>query len=307
MEGYWNQILENVVKGANHSFTAMHKMNNNTRKYDKMPVMSTSEDDEEVKRSKRIRARSTRRNIGVIGSPKQTTPGSTLATNDIIRKTVDDELTACLKNMSLTSDEGIDLSQTHFGSTSSTIPKNILRPQNYLDHNWTFWYSVGNKRLTWKQNQIKISTVSTAEQFWYVVNQLKSPSRISLGHTYSVFKDGIMPDWEDISNIAGGKWMISSPRKDRRMKYDKRWQEILSLITNRNFKEFSNLVNGVEACTRRQGDRLEVWIKDVETMKGVLDIGRLLKERMVLDIGKTIKFSIHREDKEGVKGPRMAL
>merc|ERR1719186_2114393 len=60
-----------------------------------------------------------------------------------------------MKNLYLTSDEGSDIS---YSPTTTSIPPAILRPQHPLKTSWTFWYSVGNKNLSWEQNQVKIST-----------------------------------------------------------------------------------------------------------------------------------------------------
>ena len=62
-----------------------------------------------------------------------------------------------------------------------------------------------------------------------------------------------------------------------------------------------------EACIRKKGDRLKVWLKDVGMMKGVVAVGRKVKEKLGLGATRKIKFSLHKEDKDGVKGPRLAL
>merc|ERR1719186_2191313 len=209
-----------------------------------------------------------------------------------------------MKNLSLTSDEGIDIS---YSPTFTSIPLAILRPQHPLKTSWTFWYSVGNKNLSWEQNQVKISTVSTIEQFWLLTSQLKPPSNISTGHTYSVFRAGVAPDYEDVANMKGGRWMVSCPRVEREDRLDTRWLEVLFMVVGEHMIEFSGLINGAEACVRKQGDRLEVWVKDVSMMRGVVEVGRRVKSKLGLDISKRIKFSLHKEDKEGVKGLRLSL
>jgi len=60
---------------------------------------------------------------------------------------------------SLISDEGIDMA-------FSPILSTILKPRHPLPNSWTFWYSLGDKRLSWKKNRKKISTVATIEDFW---------------------------------------------------------------------------------------------------------------------------------------------
>jgi hypothetical protein len=42
-------------------------------------------------------------------------------------------------------------------------------------------------------------------------------------------------------------------------------------------------------------------------MTEVLDVGRKVKNKLSLDATRKIKFALHKEDKEGVKGPRLAL
>merc|ERR1719508_222451 len=166
-----------------------------------------------------------------------------------------------MKNVSLTSDEGIDISYSPISPTITSIPPAILRPQHPLKTSWTFWYSVGNKNLSWEQNQVKISTVSTIEQFWLLTSQLKPPSNIPLGHTYSVFRAGVAPDYEDEANVEGGKWMVSCQRAEREEddKLDSMWLEVLFMMVGEQMNEYSGLINGAEACVRKTGDRLEVW------------------------------------------------
>ena len=125
-------------------------------------------------------------------------------------------------NMSLMSDEGIDLSF----SPSRHLPSTIIKSQHPLPNSWTFWYSAGNKRLSWKKNQVKISTVATIEGFWLVYNQVK----LANGLPYSVFRGNILPDWEDKANREGGRWMASWDRAERQEMLDTRWLEVLFML-----------------------------------------------------------------------------
>lgn len=191
-------------------------------------------------------------------------------------------------------------------SSLASIPKIIMRPQHNLGSTWTFWYSVGNKNLSWEQNQMKISTVSTVEQFWFLTSQLKHPSSIPVGHTYSVFRTGILPDWEDKNNCDGGRWMMTFSRKDRDEIFDVKWQELLVLMVGEHFPHAESVINGAEACIRKKGDRLEVWLCDASGMIDVIEVGRSIKEKLA-DSCKNVRFSLHKEDKDGIKGPRLSL
>ena len=69
----------------------------------------------------------------------------------------------------MVSDEGINMT---FSPIPESLSTTILKPRHPLPHSWTFWYSSGYKRLSWKQDQ-KISSVATIEDFWLTYDQVK--------------------------------------------------------------------------------------------------------------------------------------
>jgi len=276
MDLYWEQVVKNILGG-------------NT----KTPVGRSSK-----------KQKSAAKPPNATNTGKNETPAPVITMTLKPKKNRKKDKFQDTKNLSLTSDEGINAS---LSPTASSIPPDILRPQHHLKTSWTFWYSVGNKNLSWEQNQVKISTVSTIEQFWLLTSQLKPPSKIPTGHTYSVFRAGVAPDWEDMANVEGGKWMVSCHRAEREDNLDTRWLEVLFMMVGEQMNEYSVLINGAEACVRKTGDRLEVWVKDVTMMRGVVEVGRKTKSKLGLDTSKKIKFSIHKEDKKGVKGLRLVL
>ena len=209
-------------------------------------------------------------------------------------------------NMSLMSDEGNDLSYSF--STSLHLPSTIIKPQHPLPNSWTFWYSAGNKHLSWKQNQVKIASVATIEGFWLVYNQVKLASSLPSGHTYSVFRGNILPDWEDKANREGGRWMASWDKIERQEMLDTRWLEVLFMLIGEHMdKKVARLVTGAEVCVRKKLDRIEVWVGDVSDMARMLEVGRLVKKKMEVGSINKIQFSIHREEREGVVGPILML
>jgi len=204
------------------------------------------------------------------------------------------------KNNSIASDEGIDVSEAP-PTPVSRIPTKILRPQHKLSQPWTMWYSAGNKNLSWKKNQVPLATLDTVEQFWQIYNQVKLASELRDGHTYSVFKAGIMPDWEDPENSEGGRWLACLDKKERKAGLDDKWLELLLLLFGGKLDSEDGedgLVNGVEVCVRRQKDRLETWLATTD-MRRVAEVGRRLKTQLGCT---TLQFSIHGEEKEGMAG-----
>jgi len=178
---------------------------------------------------------------------------------------------------------------------SPLTPSFLLKSRHPLTHSWTFWYSTGNKDLTWEQNQVRLCTVSTVEDFWFILKQVQSPSNIPAGYTYSVFRGDILPDWDHEDNKDGGRWMVSFPKSQRQM-LDTRWMEVLVMLMGDHVGQMgSRLITGAEVCVRKKGDRLEMWVANMD-MKGIVDVGRLMRDKLQLDPRENIQFSIHKEE-----------
>ena len=93
-----------------------------------------------------------------------------------------------------------------------------------LQNAWTYWFFMfddlsglrkktmiwtKNQSKNWTNNQRQIHTVSTVEDFWSLYNRLEVSSELPEGASYSIFKEGIFPGWEDPRNQDGGRWIIS--------------------------------------------------------------------------------------------------
>ena len=89
-----------------------------------------------------------------------------------------------VKNTSLVSDEGIDMSFTPYLSLPQTIsrPVHKLKQVKFFFHpflcdtivlqQWSLWYSSKNKKASWNENQHMICTMATIEDFWHCYNQV---------------------------------------------------------------------------------------------------------------------------------------
>lgn len=61
------------------------------------------------------------------------------------------------------------------------------------------------------------------EEFWGLYNTIVPPSTLPLKSNYYLFKDGIIPAWEDPKNKNGGKWSIQVPREKTKGSIDRMW------------------------------------------------------------------------------------
>jgi len=145
----------------------------------------------------------------------------------------------------------------------------------------TFWFlkNENTNELNWEHNQAPVVTVKSSEQFWFIHNYIELPSKLDDGCDYSVFKQGISPDWEHKDNIKGGR-LILAVRKEESV--DDMWQKLNTLMLVEDMLVF---VNGVVVSKRKNGgihwgDRLAVWLrddKDEEVMKVMTYVNDMFK------------------------------
>ena len=111
-----------------------------------------------------------------------------------------------------------------------------------LENAWTLWFFKNDKARTWEENQRPIITVTTVEDFWALYNHIEVASRLPPGSDYSLFKEGIFPDWEDPRNQPGGRWMINVDKRQRAECLDTYWLEILFFLIGEHADQHAHQV-----------------------------------------------------------------
>jgi len=177
----------------------------------------------------------------------------------------------------------------------ASYPEKIIK--HPLQNAWTFWFFKNDKARSWEENQRHVITVTTIEDFWSLYNYIEFASRLPPGSDYSLFKEGIFPDWEDPRNQAGGRWMINVDRRQRNEFLDSYWLEILFYLIGEHADKYAHQVNGAVVNVRGKGDKLAVWLADASQPESVLRIGKMIKERLGIDPEQTVSFNIHNEEK----------
>ena len=173
------------------------------------------------------------------------------------------------------------------------ISREIVMMKHPLANKWVFWWFRNDKSKSWEQNQEKIATVDTIEDFWQVHNYIEPASKLNQGCDYMVFKKGIQPDWEDFQNMAGGRWIANIDKNSDAV--DNYWLEIIFILIGEHAGEYADMVNGAVINIRAKTHKLAMWLKDSNNMSAVMQIGRLMKSR--LNLREMIHFTIHREGK----------
>jgi len=194
------------------------------------------------------------------------------------------------RNLStLSDDEG-------FGSPTilPSIPSILARPHHQLSQAWSLWYNRGDPSLTWAENQKVVGTMRTAEEFWQMQQLLCPPSSLPTGVDLALFRAGVLPDWEDAANIAGGRWMA---RREHRQA-DDAWLNLLFFLIGQHADMEGEVVTGAVVSVRKAGDRLALWIREADNLETVVKVGRSVKERLGLRRQERLRFSLHREEKK---------
>jgi len=174
-------------------------------------------------------------------------------------------------------------------------PEKIIK--HPLQNAWTLWFFKNDKSRSWEENQRPIITVTTVEDFWSLYNHIEVASRLPAGCDYSLFKEGIFPDWEDVRNAPGGRWMINVDKRQRSQCLDTYWLEILFFLIGEHADQHAHQVNGAVVNVRGKGDKLAIWLADASQPDSITRIGKMIKERLEIDPDQTIGFNIHSEEK----------
>ena len=79
---------------------------------------------------------------------------------------------------------------------------------------------------------------------------------LEVGCDYSVFRQGISPDWEHEDNMEGGRWILSVDKES----LDNLWQRLIAVMVGEDMM----LVTGVVVSRRKYGDKMAVWMRDAK-------------------------------------------
>jgi len=187
-------------------------------------------------------------------------------------------------------------SEASEGSNSVSAPGRYIK--HPLQNAWTLWFFKNDKSRSWEENQRPIITVTTVEDFWALYNHIEVASKLPIGSDYSLFKEGIFPDWEDPRNQDGGRWIISLDKRNKQI-LDTHWLETIFFLIGEHADQHAYQVNGAVINIRMKADKLAIWLADASLSESVLKIGKMLKER--LGISSSIGFNVHNEEKSMIR------
>lgn len=94
---------------------------------------------------------------------------------------------------------------------------------------FNFYYVIyfKNVNFCFKKKKKAKQNSNTNHKYFRLINQVKSPSQLSSQSHYIYFKYGIRPNWDDVNNIAGGRWLLDFPRQQKFHLVDEYWKKIV--------------------------------------------------------------------------------
>lgn len=151
--------------------------------------------------------------------------------------------------------------QDHFGDAAEDDDDEA----HWLAHAWGLWVLMapprrGRRPLTnWTDGQRLVHGFSTAEGFWRMIRHVHSPSNLQEGVDFSVFREGITPDWEDPHCAGGGRW-LAQLKNVHAEGLDFAWLSVCLACIGGNCDHTGEAVLGCVVSVRHGQSKIAIWL-----------------------------------------------
>ncbi|KAF7320413.1 Eukaryotic translation initiation factor 4E-1 [Mycena kentingensis (nom. inval.)] len=188
----------------------------------------------------------------------------------------------------------------------------------------------------WMEDIKRVISFDSVEEFWGLYNNIVPPSQLPQKANYYLFKEGIIPAWEDEANKNGGKWSIQLPKDKNRANVDKMWLYTMLAAIGETFDPSltaaagdaagapTSLITGVIVSTRPQFYRLSIWTRlapstseDDKLRERIEGVGKHFKSsvlgfaehaKLAGPLATEVEFLSHKDsEKKGGKGRKIVV
>eukprot|EP00941_MAST-03F_sp_MAST-3F-sp1_P005060 g5060.t1 len=166
-----------------------------------------------------------------------------------------------------------------------------------LQNRWAILHQKHQKRSKatsledWSASIKHIYSFGTVEDMWSIVNNIRPPTTLNTGDTYYIFKEGIVPSWENDVNKEGGKWtVVIGP--GTRIHLDQMWLLVILGLVGETLDDGDEICGAV-LSVRKQYDRIALWTRHAKNVVAQAEIGRRLKALLQLPEEWKISYSYH--------------
>jgi len=160
---------------------------------------------------------------------------------------------------------------------------------------FTFWYlkkdSGRGVLQTNYQEQIKrLPTFHTVEDFWSYYSHLTRPNDLTISADYNLFREGIVPMWEDAANRNGGKWVV----RLKKGMASRCWEDAILALIGDEFN-LGDEICGVVLSTKFQEDILSFWTKTADDRELTYNIRETIKKVLGISSNGAMEYKQHQQ------------
>ncbi|AUF82209.1 eukaryotic initiation factor 4E [Tetraselmis virus 1] len=126
----------------------------------------------------------------------------------------------------------------------------------FLDDIWCLYFHDPDDRNWTFSSYLKISSLSSAEEFWGLQGLLKD--KICRG-MFFIMREHVFPCWDDPANIEGGCISFMVPKDD----VGEVWQEMCVRLLTERLAEESDImasINGLSASPKNDFCIIKIWL-----------------------------------------------
>ena len=165
------------------------------------------------------------------------------------------------------SEEEYNLTTRQVNDSPAAVPKpEMIETELPLETPWTLYMFAKstNPSDNWISGMKNVVTVKTVQEFWGVMNNLKSLMKIRVDLYF--FRSDITPMWEDEANCNGGRIRFTINKKMYNL--DDVWTELTLAAVGEHFPPEE--INGIDINCRR--GKFSIWTRGQENVEECNDV-----------------------------------
>ncbi|XP_034118728.1 eukaryotic translation initiation factor 4E1 [Drosophila albomicans] len=190
----------------------------------------------------------------------------------------------------LSADEQEDKSNEDSDGNVQSVSK---EPHHPLHSEWTLWYLEPDRSKSWEEMLHEVASFKTVENFWSLINHIKTPSEIKMGSDYCLFKKGIRPMWEDEANVKGGRWVITL-NKTNKNDLDNFWLDTMLVLIGESC-DYSAELCGAVVNIRKKNNKISIWTANGNNEEAALEIGGKLRDGLRMESAYVLQYQLHED------------
>lgn len=145
-------------------------------------------------------------------------------------------------------------------TVAPVVPEENRNDLSLLD-TWCLYFDDAVKKSEDEFDPYLICHLSDVSTFWRVFQNVPAVSRQNDNTNYYMFREGVMPKWEDPRNDGGGAWTLKFQLTRSSDVIDATWERLCCQVVGENWsEEIRPTVMGVVAKIRPRSISFQIWV-----------------------------------------------